>query len=80
MKVIVTLSRWGNSLAIRIPKAALDEVQLHEGDRLDVLTRDGHVVLVPHAIRPSLEEMLAKITPENLHETVFDNVVGAERL
>ncbi|MGA8534410.1 MAG: AbrB/MazE/SpoVT family DNA-binding domain-containing protein [Candidatus Tumulicola sp.] len=74
----VTLSRWGNSLAVRIPKDALDGADLHEGDRLDIVMERGRLVLVPQAIRPSLDALIAGITPENLHKAAFDNVVGAE--
>lgn len=74
----VTLSKWGNSLAVRIPKDALDRAGMHEGDRLDIVTEEGRVVLVPQAIRPSLEDLIAGITPENLNTAAFDGLVGTE--
>ena len=74
----VTLSRWGNSLAVRIPKDALDGADMHEGDRLEIVSERGHLVLVPQAITPSLDELIAGITPENLHTAAFDDLVGAE--
>jgi antitoxin MazE len=31
------VSRWGNSLAVRLPKALVDHLGLKEGDELDVV-------------------------------------------
>lgn len=74
----VTLSRWGNSLAVRIPKDALDGAGMHEGDRLDIVSERGHLILVAHAVRPSLEDLIAGITPENLHVAAFEKLGAAE--
>lgn len=76
--VTVTISRWGNSLAVRIPKEALDRAGLREGDALSVLTENGRIVLTPQTAAPSLDELVARITPENLHEQIFENIVGRE--
>lgn len=32
----VTISRWGNSLAVRLPKGALEAAGLREGDVLEI--------------------------------------------
>ena len=32
------VSKWGNSLAVRLPKALVDELGLKEGDELEVVT------------------------------------------
>jgi antitoxin MazE len=74
----VTLSRWGNSLAIRIPKDTLEEADMHEGDRLEVIAEEGRLVLRHEAACPSLAELIAGITPENVHASIFDRIVGAE--
>jgi len=34
----VLVSKWGNSLAVRLPKALVDELGLKEGDELEVVT------------------------------------------
>jgi len=77
--MITTISRWGNSLGIRIPKGALDDVQLREGDVVDVVSRDGAIVLLPRNDEASLDELIALITPDNLHAEQLSTVVGAER-
>ena len=74
----VAISRWGNSLAVRIPKDALEEAGLHEGDLLDVFSERGKLVLAPHGAPPTLDELIDMITPENTHSPVFDSIAGAE--
>lgn len=38
------VSKWGNSLAVRLPKALVDELGLKEGDEIDVVAaRKGRI-------------------------------------
>jgi antitoxin MazE len=78
--MIATISRWGNSVAVRIPRSILEQSHLHEGDTVEVAAgADGGIVLHP-VRRKNLTELIAAITPENLHgETFADTPVGAER-
>lgn len=62
------VAKWGNSLAVRIPKALAERARLREGDRLEMtLSEDGSLVL--RACRPSfqLDDLLAGITEDNCH-------------
>ncbi len=75
-----TISRWGNSLAVRIPRSVLEQSRLHEGDTVEVEAGAGGSLVLRPARRKNLAEMLAAITPDNLHgETFADEPVGAER-
>jgi antitoxin MazE len=59
----IKLAKWGNSIGLRLPKAVADEVQLKEGDELDVRVEEGDLRLrrqVPARLY-SLEEMLAEM-------------------
>lgn len=73
----VAISRWGNSFGIRIPKAALEEANLHEGDRVNVVSENGKLV-ISKAARRTLEELVADMTPENSHPETFSVAVGHE--
>lgn len=77
---IATISRWGNSVAVRIPRSVLERSRLHEGDSVEVEAgADGGLVLRP-VRRKNLSDLIAAITPENVHgETFADSPVGAER-
>ena len=61
-----TVSRWGNSLAVRIPKGILERSRVREGDSLELnVSEDGGRVLRPVRRPCTLEELVASITPEN---------------
>ena len=76
------IARWGNSLAVRIPQPLAREIALLEGAAVDIEVEDGQIVLRPRpAEEPSLADLLARITPENLPDETFDDApVGSEAL
>jgi len=61
----VEVVKWGNSSAVRLPSAVLKEVQVVLGDRLELKTEDGKIVLELARSKYRLEDMLAAITKEN---------------
>lgn len=65
------LAKWGNSVAVRLPKAALAQSSLHSGDKLTVsVEKDGRIVLTPARRKLRLMELVEGITPENQHGDV----------
>jgi antitoxin MazE len=62
--------KWGNSLAVRIPKTVAERARLTEGDSIFIEALDGQVTLRPARKISTLEELVAKITPENCHEEI----------
>ncbi len=73
------VGKWGNSLAVRIPGAYAKDLGLKEGMDLDVSLVEGGLLLRPRREGYTLEELLARITPENLHgETDWGPPVGRE--
>ncbi len=63
-----TISKWGNSLAVRIPLAIAKQAGINEGDCVKMaLDRDGTIVLRPARRRYELSELVARITPRNRH-------------
>ena len=75
-----TAQKWGNSLAIRVPKSVALQVGLKEQDDLEIEVQDGNVVLKPYVRRVyRLEDLVKQITPKNLHgETDGGIPVGRE--
>jgi antitoxin MazE len=65
------VQRWGNSLAIRIPKPFALEVGLEQNSLVTVSISEGKLILEP-VIKPqyTLEQLLAEVTEENLHHEV----------
>jgi antitoxin MazE len=71
--------RWGNSLAVRIPKNVADAAQLSEGDRLVLQTESPGNLSIKAIERPTLGQLLERITPENVHSEInWDKRVGNE--
>lgn len=63
------VQRWGNSLAVRIPRPYASELGLTEDAPVEVAVDDGGLVVRPLAPDElSLEDLLAAVTPENIHE------------
>ena len=75
-----TISRWGNSLAVRIPLALARQANLGEGDAVTMeLDRDGAIVLRPAQQRYDLADLVARITAKNRHrETDWGRPEGQE--
>lgn len=72
--------KWGNSLAIRIPRAFADELELTDDTSVELsLEDDALVIQRAAASTPRLDELLAQITQDNLHaEIEFSGPVGEE--
>ena len=64
-----TLTAWGTSVGIRIPKKILERLKLKIKDKVDFSVRDNEIVLVPIADKPkyTLEELMqGDLTPINI--------------
>lgn len=74
----VQLAQWGNSAAVRVPAFALVDVGMQIGQALEMRTEGKKLVIEPAA--ESLEDLVARITPENMHSLAFgdDDARGAE--
>lgn len=65
------VQRWGNSLAVRIPKAFADDVGIEESSPIEISLADGDLLLSPlEEKRFTLHGLLAQVTDENLHAEV----------
>ena len=64
------LSKWGNSLGIRIPKDSIEQAQFEEGMELDILVENNKLILTPRSKKYSLTELLEGMTEEHLHKEV----------
>ncbi|MDH4080932.1 MAG: AbrB/MazE/SpoVT family DNA-binding domain-containing protein [Nitrospira sp.] len=66
-----TAQKWGNSLAIRVPKSVAVQVGLKAQDDLEIEVQDGNVVLKPQLRRVyRLDDLVKRITSKNLHGEV----------
>ncbi len=65
------IQKWGNSLAVRIPKGFALHANLDNNSEVDIHLKDKQIIIKP-IIRQkvSLEELLAGINSENMHREV----------
>ena len=67
----VQITKWGNSLGIRVPKVVATRMGLTEGSRVDVTTEGERIVITARQPVYRLDELLTGMTPEAMHEA-FD--------
>ena len=74
------IAKWGNSLALRIPKNLAAEANVQDGDAVDVSVENGALVIRPARKRYTIEELVADMRRDNRHdETDWGKPVGKER-
>jgi antitoxin MazE len=65
------VQRWGNSLALRIPRAYASETRISEGSEVELTLKSGSLVVRPVLRkRHSLANLLKRVTRSNRHESV----------
>jgi antitoxin MazE len=76
----VTVKKWGNSPAVRIPSAIMQASQLAVDDVVDVREEGGCIVIEPVRRKTyDLSRLVREITAENQHEPVdFGQPQGKE--
>lgn len=66
-----TIQKWGNSLAVRIPKTFVKEAHVACGTAVDLSVADGKIVIDPQmGSKYRLEDLLKGVTRRNLHAEV----------
>jgi antitoxin MazE len=75
------VGKWGNSLALRIPRSFALEAGLEQNSPVELsLDEHGQIVIKPvRGEAPSLEDLLAGVTADNMHgEIDSGDPVGGE--
>jgi antitoxin MazE len=67
----VQISKWGNSLGVRVPKDAAAKLGLTEGSRVDVSIEGDRLVISTQRPVYTLDELLVGMTPEAMRNA-FD--------
>jgi len=78
--MLTKIQKWGNSLALRIPKAFALDAQLNNDSLVEISLVDGQIIVTP-VVAPNwtLEELLAGINKNNIHHEVdTGSAVGNE--
>jgi len=66
-----TIKKWGNSLAVRIPKHVADELHIDQNTEVALAVEEGELRIKPKDVpHYSLDDLLARVTAENTHNEV----------
>ncbi len=78
--MLTKVQKWGNSLALRIPKAFALDAQLDNDSVVEVSLVNGQIVIKPvQSPTWTLEKLLAGVNSENIHaEADTGEAIGNE--
>ncbi|MDE0156014.1 MAG: AbrB/MazE/SpoVT family DNA-binding domain-containing protein [Gammaproteobacteria bacterium] len=77
--MLLTVKKWGNSAAIRLPAKVLNAAQVGIEQRVNVHVQGRRIVIDPALDDDDLDTLLTQITPENVHDEVsFGPPAGKE--
>ncbi|KXK16069.1 MAG: transcriptional regulator/antitoxin MazE [Chloroflexi bacterium OLB14] len=69
--MLTKVQKWGNSLALRIPKAFALDAQLENDSIVEIKILEGQIIVTPVSDKVwTLEELLADINKNNLHHEI----------
>ncbi|MCC3358957.1 AbrB/MazE/SpoVT family DNA-binding domain-containing protein [Bacillus sp. REN16] len=79
--MMTKVQKWGNSLAVRIPSNVAEKISIEQGSEIELSVGNQILTLKPKKRKPTLDELLAKVTSENRHsEVTFGTIEGNELL
>ena len=80
MKTTAKVKKWGNSLAIRVPKSIAQDLGLTTDSQLVIMSNGKTATIEPQVAKPlTLDELLKGVTPQNTHKEVdWGEPVGKE--
>ena len=74
-----TVAKWGNSLAIRIPKNVAEQTNLTEGTAVSIDVTNNNIVISPKKTEYTLDDLLAGASSEDFEgEYDWGEPVGEE--
>ncbi len=62
-----TIRKWGNSLAIRLPKAFAEETLIKEGSEVNIRVEKGKIIIEPIKETYNLDDLISQVNEENIH-------------
>ncbi|OGQ77500.1 MAG: hypothetical protein A2289_15045 [Deltaproteobacteria bacterium RIFOXYA12_FULL_58_15] len=73
------VSKWGNSLAVRLPRTVTKEIGLRDGEPVELSLEGKRIVIAPQRRRYRLGDLLRRVNADNIHDAVeTGEAVGKE--
>ena len=79
--MVATVSKWGNSQGLRLPKNVIKELHLSIGDKVKISVEDGKIILEPIKLsrkKYDINELVKHIPATYKPYEEFNNVMGKE--
>lgn len=74
--MMCVVSKWGNSLGVRIPRAMADQMDISEGEFVELTLEDNNIHI--HKVY-QLKNLLEQVKPDNLHSEIeINEPIGEE--
>ena len=64
----VQITKWGNSLGLRIPRSLAQQTGISEGQRVDINVDGANLVVMPAKPLWKLDDLLINMTPEAMSD------------
>ena len=65
----VAVQKWGNSLALRIPKSFAIDSKIANGSSVDLSLMEGKIIVSPAPAKEyKLKRLLAGVSKKNIHQ------------
>ncbi len=63
----IHINQWGSALGLRLPKAICQQLNIQKDTLLSIREENNRIILEPIPSGKTLQSMLDRITPENIH-------------
>jgi antitoxin MazE len=78
-EMVTSVKKWGNSLGIRLPKSIAEDIVINDGSKLNIIVKNGKIELTKVESELNLDDLIAGITEQNLHNEIDSGVsIGNE--
>jgi antitoxin MazE len=75
------VQKWGNSLAVRLPKEIAENVGFRQGSVVSIVGGAGLIYIRPLRPKETLEQLVRKINKKNRHSEIdFGKSIGKEMM
>ena len=76
----IKVKKWGNSLAVRIPKSYAKEINIDDGSIINIFRDKDKIILQPKEKKEKLNKLLTQINKNNIHEEVETGIGGGNEI
>lgn len=77
----VHISKWGNSLGLRLPQAFIRQIGISEGQVVNITADENRLIIEPAGPSYRLEDLLANMTPQIMADAFnWGEDVGRENI